>query len=497
MKNPRTRHLKIAIIIILLFAFQPIMPVQAKELALFPGVSFASGNGLSVTPSLGFTWPLPFLGRKHHRPRKTHRGGPGTVQAINLTPGYKETTVLTMQPLSPVPVGNVPVLTVHLTTASGDPLANQNIRIFSYKNRRAQGITDSTGVASIPLKWNFYPGDYYILAIFNGSNAQDVNGPAMANASAHLKIIPAQVTVQTIPPMAGIQFMYNDQIFSSDAKGLVYLSIDHMDIYHIEVLPVAQPTNSNSRVEFAGWNNGDLNTYHQFRFPFHRPLTAGFYTAYPVNLEYLDPTGQPTDPSRISSIRIRAGTAGTTYNFNDPKTVWLPANQIVDRVDGDASVPATYYLENVMIDGSNVVNQGQQRFQVEPDSTWRVQLFQYSTRFLAHDALFHFPIGSGILLDYPNGTQKAFSFASSNAVVTVGSLPRGIYHASVTGAGGIEPRIPMDLSRDQDFELLVLSRLDLAILFGIPVLVALILLMVGRIRPLIRSAIRRTLRPDP
>ena len=299
----------------------------------------------------------------------------------------------------------------------------------------------------------------------------------------HLEITPAQVTLQTVPPMAGIQFMFNDQIFSSDAKGLVYLSIDHIDVYHIEVLPVAQPSNSNSHLEFAGWNNGDLNTYHQFRFPFHRPLTAGFYTAYPVNLEYLDPRGQPTDPTRISSIAIRAGTAGTTYTFENPNTIWLPANQIVDRIGGDASVPATYYLENVMIDGSNVVNQGQQRFQVQPDATWRVQLFQYSARFLGYDALFHFPIGSGILLDYPNGTRKAFSFASPNAVITVDSLPRGIYHASVTGAGGIEPRIPLALSRDQDFELLVLSRLDLAILVGLPALIAVILLMAGRIRP--------------
>jgi hypothetical protein len=208
-------------------------------------------------------------------------------------------------------------------------------------------------------------------------------------------------------------------------------------------------------------------------------LQAGFLLSYPVNLKYTDKANQAVEPGRITQTRVR--TAGTFYTLDDPAHAWLPNNYILHRVGGYLeSKLALYYLDNVTISGTNVVNQGQQRYQVSPNATWWIHLFLYPASFTARDALFRTPLGSGIMLEYPDGTQRELAFADGGAQVQVDSLPRGIYHASVQGGNGLEPRIPLSLSRARNFDLIVISRLDLAVMLGVPAVLVLLLLVLGR-----------------
>ena len=203
---------------------------------------------------------------------------------------------------------------------------------------------------------------------------------------------------------------------------------------------------------------------------------------------------EPVDPAGISLTRVRI--AGTFFSLKDPTNAWLPTNQIIHRVGGILeSRPANYYLDGVTMGGANVVNQGQQRFTVSQGDTWNVQVFLYPASFSAYDALFHKPIGSGILLEYPDGTRQDVAFDPGSNSVRLESLPRGIYHASVRGTQGIEPRIPLSLSRGRNFDLLVVSRLDLAILIGVPALIALMFLVVGRSRLFVRTSNHRASTP--
>jgi hypothetical protein len=50
----------------------------------------------------------------------------------------------------------------------------------------------------------------------------------------------------------------------------------------------------------------------------------------------------------------------------------------------------------------------------------------------------------------------------------------------VISHGGSAPPTPIHLSRDQDVELLVLSFLDMAVIFGVPLAIALALFFFGR-----------------
>lgn len=388
----------------------------------------------------------------------------------------KTVTVLTVDPLPTFAIGDQPAVTVHLSKDSGAPLANRLVRIFSYKNRVAEGVTDSAGTAHIPLYFNFYPGTYKLLVTFNGSELDHLDSTF---TSAALTIVPGTFQVQTVPAMAGVQFKFNDEVQTTDASGLVQFSVDHTGGYHIEVVPPPAAADANMRIVFDRWNDNDVSQYHAFKFPTHRVLQVGFLLSYPVNLKYTDKTHQGVDPSRITQARVRA--AGTFYTLSDPAHAWLPNNYILHRVGGYLeSKPALYYLDNVTISGTNVVNQGQQRYQVSPNSTWWIELFLYPAGFTARDALFRTPLGSGILLEYPDGTQRQLAFADAGAQVQVDSLPRGIYHASVQGAKGLEPRIPLSLSRARTFDLIVISRLDLAVMLGVPAVIVLLLLVFGR-----------------
>ena len=95
--------------------------------------------------------------------------------------------------------------------------------------------------------------------------------------------------------------------------------------------------------------------------------------------------------------------------------------------------------------------------------------------------MFRFPIGKGIALTFPDGHTEEFLFSDmENAEVLVTGLARGSYSARIIGAGGSAPPTPVHLSRDQNVELLMLSYLDIGLIVGIPLLIALVFFFIGR-----------------
>ncbi|HMB24129.1 MAG TPA: hypothetical protein VKP08_14900, partial [Anaerolineales bacterium] len=99
--------------------------------------------------------------------------------------------------------------------------------------------------------------------------------------------------------------------------------------------------------------------------------------------------------------------------------------------------------------------------------------------FTARDALFGFPIGSGIHMEYPDGEVQSYSFDPSEGY-TIDGLARGIYKVTVTGANGYAPATPIALSRDQDVELMVFSYLDMGVFLAVGIFLSVGLLLLGR-----------------
>jgi hypothetical protein len=232
-------------------------------------------------------------------------------------------------------------------------------------------------------------------------------------------------------------------------------------------------------MEFARWNDNVFTPKREVHFPRADRLEAGFTVNYQVNQKFYDLEGQIVDPARVSSITIRG--VGTTFTFDEAGPIWLPANRLTRRVgERLQSDEILYYFRDITIDGANAINKSEQRFRIRPDDVWPIQVLLYSVHFSARDAMFHFPIGKGIELTYPDGRKQEFLFDSRETEMVISSLARGSYSARVIGAGGSAPPTPIHLSRDQNLELLVFSYLDMGTLFALGLAISLGLLLWGR-----------------
>jgi hypothetical protein len=386
---------------------------------------------------------------------------------------------LTLEPLKPFALGDHPTIIAHLATEFGKPIPNQPIIIFVDGKRKGSGLTDSAGMASIILKYKFPAGEYHIKAFYAGVA---ILGLPAASVETDMIVQAAQATIRTIPPMAGINFKFDGQVYTSDENGFVNFQVNKSGSYSLEVLPVDNELlPPNVTIKFSRWNDNIFTSGRQVYFPRVRALQAGFVFGYLVNEVFFDTTGSPVDPARVSSMTIKG--LGSTYTFNQAGPIWLPANRLTRRIGEQLeSQNIVYHIKDIQIDGANVINKSQQSFHIKPDDVWSINVLLYSINFSSRDAMFHFPIGSGIALTYPDGHINKFLFNSSGSEIEIPSLARGSYSATVISRGGSAPPTPIHLSRDQDVELLVLSFLDMAVIFGVPLTLALVLFFIGRPR---------------
>lgn len=385
---------------------------------------------------------------------------------------------LNLEPLPPLVIGDHPTIIAHLTAEFGQPIRNQPILIYVNGQRKGEARTDSRGIAAIPLKYKFAAGTYRVVAVYPGIISIGVN---RATAELAMVVEPARTAIYTVPPVPGLKFVLNGQTYVADENGVANVEVNTSGVFDLEVLPIDESTlPSNIRMEFARWNDNVFTQKRKVYFPRDRRLEVGFTVSYQVNQQFFDSEGDPVDPSRVDSMTLRG--VGNTFTFDKAGPIWLPANRLTRRIGERLdSEEILYYFREIIVDGANVVNKSEQRFQIRPDDVWPIEVLLYSARFSARDAMFRFPIGKGIELTYPDGHQEQFLFTDTeNAEVVVPGLARGSYSARIIGAGGSAPPTPVHLSRDQNVELLMLSYLDLALIIGIPLLIALTFFLLGR-----------------
>ena len=78
----------------------------------------------------------------------------GTLPPAQVTPPPQvKAANVTLDLLKPCALGDHPTIVAHLTTQFGDPIPNQPIIIFVDGKRKATGLTDSAGTASIIFKY--------------------------------------------------------------------------------------------------------------------------------------------------------------------------------------------------------------------------------------------------------------------------------------------------------------------------------------------------------
>lgn len=382
-------------------------------------------------------------------------------------------TTLIFQPPTPVSVGNTSIVVLQLMSSKGEPVVDQSVELFVNGEHERRARTDSDGNVSIKVRRD-ESGTYVLSATFKGSRAPSLGS---SKATADLVVTPALVEVHTTPALPNIKFALGDRFFSSDDYGVARIEVAKAGKYQLELLPL-ETNDPDIQMAFGRWADDYFLPSREIEIPLRKPLEVGLEVSYQASQTFVDLDGKPVDFSRITSITLK-GSNGATFTFEDNLPHWLPAGRVIRLNNGLEETKILYSVISVIIDGSNVVSQAQQRFYVNPNDVWTIKLLLYSAGFTARDALFHFPIGTGIHMEYPDGDIQTFHF-NSNQGQTITGLARGIYRVTVIGAKGFAPPTPIALSRNQDVELMVFSYIDMALLLSIGVVLALGLLFFGR-----------------
>jgi hypothetical protein len=313
-------------------------------------------------------------------------------------------------------------------------------------------------------------------------------GLVTAGAPAWAQTAPGVLTIQTVPSLTGARFSLDGTIFVSDESGVAAISAG-AGRHVLETLPIEE--RPDIRAEFERWGDD-----------FFRPrrpidigrsgseLEVGYDVSHPVTFGFEELDGEKVSPARVASVTLRSSLGGLT-EFKDPGPHWLQAARIIRRSIGLESKEVQWSVEEALVDGSNVVNRTEQRKVFEKKDRWSIRLLLYSVRFTSKDAILGSPVGSHVVIEYPDGSVRRVPL-NEDGSVEVRSLARGHYVAHVD-ASGISPATPISVSRaHQEAELKVISYVDLGLFAFVMIGLAIGLAIIGR--PRLRSAVRSKLR---
>jgi hypothetical protein len=290
---------------------------------------------------------------------------------------------------------------------------------------------------------------------------------------------PQTATLQTVPSIPGITFQVAGQQFVTGADGSAVVVVPQPGTYDLQVITDTFH-DPYRRVEFSRWLSESFQPTRQIHFPTQNPVVQVGINVYElVGEKFVDPNGAPVNPQRVTQFSIRS-LQGDAFTFKDGQPRWIPASRVTRRRSGGLDpVNLLYTVSEVMVDGSNVVNKAQQQFYAQPNATWSISLLFYTFSIHTTDALFGFPQGKQLNLYLPNGEMKTYPLDSTGSV-SIPSLARGDYFFQVTGARGISPKAPVSLSKDQELNTKVISFLDMGVIGGAGMLIALGLILYGK-----------------
>ncbi len=373
--------------------------------------------------------------------------------------------------------------------------SGENLTVISRRYGVPLEAVIQVNANEIPNPDLIHPGQRILIPVAAGEAEPPVVAeeaePPVAAEEAEPSVAP--VEVQTVPAIQGALFALDGREFVSDEEGIARIEVQRKggSTHTLEYTgwPLAP---SGVMAEFTRWYGGVEEGRGErlvtgLKIGEGRRVSVAFKLQYLISFEFVDLAGRAVDMERVTAVTMKSS-IGERFEFEPGEPLWVLGRRV--QPTGSAGLSekdVQYSIEEVTMDGSNVVNRAQQRFIPREGREWRIQLLLYSARFSVRDALFRFPIGSAILLEYPDGRSERFPLEAGGEL-TLDSLPRGEYQVSIDGPG-ISFSRPMALSRNQEVSVELISYLDIAVAALLVVSIILALLFVGR--PRLRSAVRR------
>jgi hypothetical protein len=288
------------------------------------------------------------------------------------------------------------------------------------------------------------------------------------------------LVVRTIPALPSVKLRLDGRGYLTDREGIARIPSPRSEELEL-TLATEQVERDGVRAKFSRWGDDVFTPSRTFVMPSsgNKEMELGFDIEYLVSLRYQDQDGAPVGSSKITSVEV-GNSVGARFAIDPPTAaVWVPGARVIRTVEGLQLSEIPYSVRSVVVDGSNVVNEGQQVFQAEAHARWDVELLFYDAAITVEDRFFGFPTGATIDLTYPDGHTVQHKL--NDGAVTVTGLPRGNYTIVVHGRG-LKLRAPVAVSRDTTAKLVFLSYLDLGVALALGIAFAIGLITIGRRR---------------
>ncbi len=320
-----------------------------------------------------------------------------------------------------------------------------------------------------------------LLAVLACSSAlSGVSGTAEATYVRPLET----VTLATLPAVPGFAFDYHGTRFVTGVDGTVQIPrARHGQNNHVTVRTTTLQLGRGVRAEFDRWYALERLQQHNGR------TTAALRVYYPVELRFQNLERQVVSRSSLGAVTLKSSTGFTVDLPTDTGRTTLQGSRVVPDNNGLQVKQLYFTVQDVDVQGNNVVNRSQTKFFPATDHVVSVPLLFFDATVRARDAFFGFGLSGKLHLTYPNGRGTVLPLGD-NGRVDLPGLARGQYHLAVEGPG-LRLSQPVAMSRRQDVDLKVFTWLDLAVSVVLLAIVAVGLLWWGR------ATHRRRLRARP
>jgi hypothetical protein len=303
-----------------------------------------------------------------------------------------------------------------------------------------------------------------------------VTAPVRARLTAAVVARTVTLHVYTVPPEPGVKLLFDGQPVTTDAAGVAVIYTPYRLTGHTLKLMRPKWTSDHGRVEtkFTVWRSPVPEQKHSPTLTHlilrrNHAIQLGFRKSYRLTFSFVTTGNQSVPSSRVSGVELRAD-GGTISSVTGGQTIRLRGVQPVQEAGALVAHTVNYTLQSVMVDGSNVVNVGQQRVSPTRQASAKFVLQLRQLTITAHDRFFGMQAGRAVMVTYPDGRRVSYRFNRAHQVVLT-NVARGHYQVHVDGGGFLTSQAVV-LSRNQIVSMPILTWPDIVTLIVVLAAVA-------------------------
>jgi hypothetical protein len=305
-----------------------------------------------------------------------------------------------------------------------------------------------------------------------------VTAPVRARLTAAVVARIVTLHVHTVPPEPGVKLLFDGQPVTTDAAGVAVIYTPYRLTGHTLKLVRPQWTSDHGRIatKFTVWRSPVPEQKHSPTLTHlilrrNHAIQLGFRKSYRLTFSFVTTGNQVVPSSRVGGIELRAD-GGTISSVTSGRTIRLSGVRPVQEAGTLVAHTVNYTLQSVMVDGSNVVNVGQQSVSPARQQSAKFVLQLRQLTITARDRFFGMRAGRVVVVTYPDGRRVSYRFNRAHQVVLT-DLARGHYQVHVDGGGFLTSQAVI-LSRNQIVSMPIVTWPDIVALVGVLAAVAVV-----------------------